>query len=128
MTVTFVTLVSIATTTTMAIAGVWTSIYCAVFSIPAGSTDTRSFVALALNSITARVTVTCVAQDSTPSLIAHTALVVTVSVYTAQTTHFLLTILALEESITDALARVPVKLPMPRAVAGTEMSQVKFVG
>lgn len=40
----------------------------------------------------------------------------------------LLTILALEESITDALARVPVKLPMPRAVAGTEMSQVKFVG
>lgn len=62
--------------------------YCAVFSIPAGSTDTRSFVALALNSITARVTVTCVAQDSAPSLIAHTALVVAVSVNTAQTTHF----------------------------------------
>lgn len=40
----------------------------------------------------------------------------------------LLTILALEESITDALAHVPVKLPMPGAVAGTEMSQVKFVG
>lgn len=112
----------------MAIARVWTSIYCAVFSIPAGSTDTSSLVALALNSITARVTVTRVTQDSAPSLVTHTSLVVAVSIYTAQTTHFLLTILALEESITDALAHVPVKLPMPGAVAGTEMSQVKFVG
>lgn len=104
MTVTFVTLVSIATTTTMAIAGVWTSIYCAVFSIPAGSTDTRSLVALALNSITARVTVTCVAQDSAPSLIAHTALVVAVSVYTAQTTHFDSTVRAGEAFLTLTLA------------------------
>ena len=62
--------------------------YSAVFSVPAGTTNTRSFVALSLNAVTAGITVTCVTQDSTPSLVTYAPLVVAISVNAAKTTHF----------------------------------------
>ena len=62
--------------------------YSAVFSVPAGTTNTRSFVALSLNTITAGITVTCVTQDATPSLVTYAPLVVAISVNAAKTTHF----------------------------------------
>lgn len=40
----------------------------------------------------------------------------------------LFAILACEEAMADALAHVPIKLPVPRTIAGTEMGKVKFVG
>jgi hypothetical protein len=40
----------------------------------------------------------------------------------------LFAVLAREEPMTHALPHVPVKLPVPRTIAGTELGKVKFVG
>jgi hypothetical protein len=60
----------------------WGVTYRAVLSIPALPTDTGAFITLALNAVTARVTVLGVTQNSAPALVADTPLVVAESVYT----------------------------------------------